>query len=236
MATITIETDDGSFSAYVAYPKGASAEQPKPGLLVIQEIFGVNKVMRDICDHYAAEGYVAICPDIFWRQEPGVDITDKSKEEWDKAFQLLQGFNEVKGVEDLIATLDALRELPECTGKAGSIGFCLGGKLAFLMATRSDSDCNVSYYGVALDEKLDEVSAITRPLLMHVAEKDKFVPPEAREKILRAVNENPMVEAHVYDGLDHAFARVGGEHYDEHGAGVANARTAAFLENHLNQI
>lgn len=233
MATITINTPDGDFAAYVAQPEGASADQPKPGLLVIQEIFGVNRVMRDICDHYAGLGYVAVCPDLFWRQEPGIDITDRTEAEWQKAYQLFQGFDEVHGVDDLVATLAAMRALPACSGKVGSLGFCLGGKLSFLMAARSDSDCNVSYYGVGLDEKLDEVPAIGKPLLMHIAELDKFVPPAARQQILGRIADNPLIEAHVYQGCNHAFARINGEHYDAGAANSANSRTEAFLRANL---
>ena len=138
MTEVTIRAaDGGSFKAYLATPKGAKG----PGIVLIQEIFGVNKVMRDLADGFAAAGYVVLCPDLFWRQEPGVDITDQSKAEWDKAFSLYQGFNVDKGVDDLKATLAALRQHPACSGKVGSVGYCLGGKLAYLMATRSDSDC-----------------------------------------------------------------------------------------------
>jgi len=230
MATVTITAADGGrFNAYLARPATGSG----PGILVIQEIFGVNAVMRQICDDLAAQGYVALCPDLFWRQEPGVDITDKSKAEWDKAFALFNGFNETAGVEDLIASLAALRDLPECTGRAGALGYCLGGRLAFLMATRSDADCAVSYYGVGLDKLLGEAAAITRPLMLHIAEKDRFVPPEAQAEIRARMASLPTVTVHVYPGLDHAFARVGGEHYDAAGAKLANDRTAAFLKTHL---
>ncbi|MGK9233023.1 dienelactone hydrolase family protein [Inquilinus limosus] len=230
MATVTITAADGGrFNAYLARPASGSG----PGILVIQEIFGVNAVMRQICDDLAAQGYVALCPDLFWRQEPGVDITDQSKAEWDKAFALFNGFNETAGVEDLIASLATLRDLPECTGRAGALGYCLGGRLAFLMATRSDADCAVSYYGVGIDKLLGEASAITRPLMLHIAEKDRFVPPEAQAEIRARMASLPTVTVHAYPGLDHAFARVGGEHYDAAGAKLANDRTAAFLKTHL---
>src|SRR3977135_3350939 len=140
MPDVTIEAAaGGSFSAYIA---GSGAA----GLVVIQEIFGVNDVMRGITDEWAAKGYTAICPDLFWRQEPGVRITDQSEEEWKKAFALYQGFSEAKGVEDLIQTVKWLRDMRGCAN-VGTIGFCLGGKLAYLMATRSDADASVSYYG-----------------------------------------------------------------------------------------
>jgi carboxymethylenebutenolidase len=224
--TVTINAQDGgSFSAYVAGNKG-------PGILVIQEIFGVNQVMRDICDDLAAQGYVALCPDLFWRQEPGVDITDKSKEHWDKAFKLFGGFDVDKGVEDLKASLDALRKLSN--GKVGTVGYCLGGKLAFLMAARSDVDAAVSYYGVGLADLTGEVGNIKKSLLMHVATEDKFVPKDQQAKVKAAVAGNPNVTLHEYQGNDHAFARVGGEHYDKDAAYAANTRTAAFFKTHLS--
>jgi carboxymethylenebutenolidase len=230
MAEVTIRAaDGGSFSAYVATPKSAKG----PGIVLIQEIFGVNKVMRDLADGFAAQGYTVMCPDLFWRQEPGVQITDKTEAEWKKAFALMQGFNTNKGIDDLKATLAALRKHPACTGKAGSIGYCLGGKLAFLMATRSDSDANVSYYGVGLQDLLGEAKSIKKPLLLHIAEKDQFTPPEAQKKVIDGFKGNKLVTIHTYPGADHAFARIGGEHYDKKAADLANQRTAEFLKKHL---
>lgn len=229
--TITINAHDGgSFSAYVARPQGNGIF---PAVVVIQEIFGVNGVMRGICDNLAKEGYIAICPDLFWRQEPGIDITDRTEEEWKRAFALFNGFDVDLGVEDLKSTLAAARKIDGANGKAGTIGYCLGGKLAFLMATRSDADANVSYYGVGLDALLDEAGGITKPLLMHIAEKDKFVPPEAQKKILNALLNKPGITLHVYQGVDHAFARIGGEHYDGAMAETANDRTRRHLKAHL---
>jgi carboxymethylenebutenolidase len=230
MSELTIRAaDGGSFSGYLATPKSGKG----PGILVIQEIFGVNQVMRDITDGFAAQGYVALCPDLFWRQEPGIQLTDKTEAEWARAFQLYQGFDEAKGVADLTATLAHLRTLPACTGKVGSVGYCLGGKLAYLMATRSDADCNVGYYGVGIDKALDEASKITRPLMLHIAERDQFCPPEAQAQIKAVLGKNPKVTIHSYPGLDHAFARPGGEHYDKAAAETANKRTAEFFKQHL---
>ncbi len=230
MPHVTINTPDGgSFAAYLAKPSTETA----PGILVIQEIFGVNAVMRDLCDGFAAQGYLAICPDLFWRQEPGIDITDQSEEEWNKAFSLFQGFNETKGVEDLIATLDFLREYPGCAGRVGAVGYCLGGKLAYLMATRSNAACTVGYYGVGIENALDESSAITHPLLLHIAEKDQFCPPEAQASITAALSTISAITIHTYPGVDHAFARIGGAHYDKAAADFANDRTATFFRSHL---
>ena len=217
------------FDAYLALPPGGKG----PGLVLIQEIFGVNQVMRDLADGYARQGYVVACPDIFWRQEPGIQITDKSDAEWARAFELFKGFDFTLGVEDLVATLRTLRAHAGCTGKAGTVGYCLGGNLAYQMACRSDADASVSFYGVGLDGLLDLAKGIAKPLMMHVAEKDGFVPPEAQAKIRAGLAGNPNVTIHDYAGQDHAFARVGGKHYDKTSADLANGRTAEFFKKHL---
>ena len=230
MPDVTIEGPDGSFGAYLAIP----ASTPAPGVVVAQEIFGVNQVMRDVCDWLAGEGFVACCPDIFWRIEPGIQLTDKTEAEWARAFELFGLFDADKGIEDLKATLTQLRGLETCNGKAGSVGYCLGGKLAYLMATRSDADCSVSYYGVGLNELLGEAGKISAPLLLHVASKDQFVPPEAQQEIAAGLSGNPNVTLHVYEGRDHAFARVGGEHYDQAAAELANGRSIEMLKGSLS--
>jgi carboxymethylenebutenolidase len=221
--------DKGNFTAYVSYP----AALPAPAVVVIQEIFGVNANMRTICDNLSQAGFIAICPDLFWRQEPGIQLTDKSDEEWKRAFALFNGFDVDLGIEDLKSTLAHIRADKDCTGRAGAMGYCLGGKLAFLMAARSDADCCISYYGVGIEGLLDEAKTVKRQLLMHIAEKDKYVPMEAQQKILGALNKHKNIEIHVYPGVDHAFAREGGQHYDKEAANKANARTADFLATHL---
>lgn len=227
--TLEIQTPDGAFSAYVARP----AQTPAPAVVVIQEIFGVNQVMRDICDGLAAEGYLAVAPDLFWRIEPGVDITDKSEAEWKKAFELMNAFDPDQGVRDIRAVIDSLRKHEACTGKVGAVGYCLGGLLAFLTATRTDADASVSYYGVGIEQRTGEVERLAQPLLMHIAEEDQFVPKAAQEIILTALKNHPQIEIHTYPGCDHAFARKGGEHYNAEAAGRANERTAAFFAANL---
>jgi carboxymethylenebutenolidase len=230
MTEVTIRAaDGGSFKAYLATPKSGKG----PGIVLIQEIFGVNKVMRDLADGFAAQGYAVMCPDLFWRQEPGIDITDQSKAEWDKAFQLFQGFDTEKGVDDLKATLAALRKHAACSGKVGSVGYCLGGKLAYLMATRSDSDASVGYYGVGIQDLTSEAKNIKRPLMLHIAGKDQFVPPAAQAKVKDALKGNSLVTIYDYPEQDHAFARVRGQHYDKAAADLANKRTADFFKKHL---
>lgn len=221
--------DGGRFMAYHAAPRSGTG----PGLVLIQEIFGVNKVMRDLADGYAAKGHHVLVPDIFWRQEPGIQLTDKTEAEWGRAFALLKGFDEAKGIEDLSATADHLRKMPGVSGKVGSVGYCLGGRLAYLMATRGPTDANVGYYPIGIDNNLDEAAKITKPVMLHIAEKDQFCPPEAQEKIIAVLSKNPHVTLHRYPGADHAFAREGGAHYDDNAASLANNRTAEFLKQHL---
>lgn len=227
--TLTITTPDGDFSAYVARPQSQNA----PAIVVIQEIFGVNKVMRDIADGLAAQGYVAIVPDLFWRIEPGIDITDQSEAEWKRAFELFNAFDVDTGVSDIAATITAARDLEGVNGKVGAVGYCLGGLLAFLTATRTDVDASVSYYGVGIEKHVGEAEKLNKPLLMHVAEKDQFVPPEAQQVILKALKDHPQIELHTYANRDHAFAREGGAHYDAADAAKANGRSLTFFQKVL---
>ncbi|MEZ5667986.1 MAG: dienelactone hydrolase family protein [Alphaproteobacteria bacterium] len=232
MATITIDASDGSgsFKAFVARP----ADGGGPAVIAIQEIFGINQVMRDICADLAEQGYIAVCPDLFWRQEPGIELTDRTEAEWGRAFQLYQGFDEAKGVDDLKATIAAARALQGASGAVGTVGYCLGGKLAYLCATRTDADCNVGYYGVGIEAALGEAGHIHRPLMLHIAEKDQFCPPEAQAQIKEALAKVKHVSIHSYAGMDHAFARPGGAHYDEDAAETANRRTREFFAKHLS--
>ena len=219
----------GDFSAYLARPESGEG----PGIVLLQEIFGVNQVMRNRCDALAAQGFTALCPDLFWRIEPGVDITDQSQAEWDKAFSLMKAFNPDTGVEDIAASISWLRSQDGTGGKVGAMGYCLGGLLAYLTAARTDSDATIGYYGVSIQDRLDEASAIKRPLMLHIAGKDQFVPPEAQAAIHQGLDSNPLVTLHDYPEDDHAFARPGGAHYNAASADLANQRTLDFLNRHL---
>jgi len=227
MAGIQIKATDGSgeFFTYVVEPK----TKPAGVVVLIQEIFGINQAMRDTADWVGDLGFIAVCPDLFWRIEPGIDITDKSDAEWKRAFELFQAFDQVKGVEDLKATVAAARTLPGANGKVATMGFCLGGRLAFMMAEQSDADVNISYYGVGLDGLLDDLSKVTRPLVVHIADKDEFFPAEGRAKVVAATKGNPHIASYVYPNADHAFARVNGIHWDGRSATIANGRSAEAL-------
>jgi carboxymethylenebutenolidase len=220
---ITIKGSDGDFMAYQA--------GEGPAIIVIQEIFGVNAVMRDLCDWLAGEGYTAICPDLFWRIEPGIQLTDKTEAEWARAFELYQAFDPDAGLKDIAATIAHAREAG--AAKVGAVGYCLGGYLAFLTAARTDADASVGYYGVGIQNALGEATGITKPLMLHIAGKDEFVPPEAQGQIHAALDDHAYVTLHDYPGRDHAFARQGGAHFHAEDAATANARTLAFFKHHL---
>jgi carboxymethylenebutenolidase len=231
IGSIEIKAADGSgtFKAYTVTP----STKPTGAVVVIQEIFGVNDALRATCQEIAEMGYIAVAPDLFWRQEPGVDLTDKSEAEWTKAFALMNGFDQDKGVEDLKTTLAIARALPGCNGRVATVGFCLGGRLAVMMATRSDADLNISYYGVMLDKLVPEFGAIKAPLLMHMAEEDEFANEEVREAVLDGAEDHELIECYVYPAVQHAFARVNGVHYDRRAATIANGRTAEALADIL---
>jgi carboxymethylenebutenolidase len=228
MTTIT-SFDGGEFDAYLSLPSGGLG----PGVVLLQEIFGVNRDMRAIADWYAQRGFVVICPDLFWRQERGVQLTDQTDAEWQRAFALYQGLNEAAAIEDAGAALAFLRNHPACTGKVGAVGFCLGGKLAYLLATRFAPDCSVGYYGVGIENALDEAAKLRNPLMLHIAEQDQYCPPEAQAKIHAALDNHPLVTLRDYAGQDHAFARIGGAHFNAEAAELANLRTLEFFVRHL---
>src|SRR6266516_4175436 len=171
--------DGGEFLAYISLP----ATGYGPGIVVLQEIFGVNAYMRQVCDWYASHGFVALCPDLFWRQEPGIQLTDKSEAEWQKAFALYQGLDEAKAVEDSAAAVEFLRKHPSCSGRVGAVGFCLGGNLAWLLSVRFKPDCAVGYYGVSVEKTLNEANNLGSPLMLHIAGRDKYCPTEAQQQI-----------------------------------------------------
>ena len=218
----------GSFRSYVARPLAGSG----PGIVLIQEIFGVNAYVRSTADRLAEEGYVVYAPDLFWRIEPGIDL-GYSPDEWQRAFELFQTFAVDAGVDDIDATIKALRIDPGMTGKVGCVGYCLGGKLAMLTASRTDVDCAVSYYGVGLEAHLDEVASISCPTLFHFAELDGFASPEARDAVQHAFDGMANATFYTYMGCDHAFSRPEGEHYDKTASGIANDRTIALFRRVL---
>ncbi len=230
MTYITIPAKDkGSFQAYLAMPEGT----PAGCVIVIQEIFGVNQGIREKCDWLASQGFMACAPDIFWRIEPGIELSDQAPEELERAFELFGLFDVDQGVEDLKATYHTLKGHADGNGKVGCLGYCLGGKLAYLMGCRSGVDASIGYYGVGIEELLAGANRISSPVMLHLAEEDSFVPKEAQQKIHQGLENNNLIVRHSYAGMEHAFTRVGGDHYDEDNARFADQRSIKFLRDNL---
>lgn len=228
--TISIQTLDGddSFNAYLARPEG----EPRAAIIVIQEIFRVNPGIRQKCDKLAEQGYLALAPDLFWRLEPGVELDPDVEEEFNRALDLMGKFNQDAGIRDIEATIHHIRrELG--VEKVGCVGYCLGGRLAYMTAARTDVDASVGYYGVGIDGLLREKHAISKPLLLHIPTADGFVSPETQAAMHEGLDDHPRVTLYDYEGLDHGFATETGKRRNEAAATLADARTAAFFEEHL---
>ncbi len=222
----------GNMGAYVAAPAGT----PKAAIIVIQEIFGVNPGIIQKCDTWAKAGYLAVAPDLFWRFAPGCSLDPDVEAELNQAFGHFQAYDANDGVVDLEATIKAIRAgLDEHAGveKVGAVGYCLGGRLAYMMACRTDVDASVGYYGVMIDQMIDESKAIANPLMLHIPTADHFVGPEAQAAIHAGLGENRHVTLYDYKGLDHGFAAEMGNRRDDAGAQLADGRTMAFFAAHL---
>lgn len=219
---------DGTIPAYVARP----ARIAKAAIVVIPEIFGVNPGIRQKADKWAAAGYLAVAPDIFWRFAPGVELNPDVEAELHQAFGYFQQYDAADGVYDIESTIKWIRG-SEGVSKVGCAGYCLGGRLAYMAAARTDIDASVGYYGVMIDQMLDEAHHIARPLMLHIPTADHFVLPAAQAAIHAGLDDHPRVTLHDYPGLDHGFAAEMGDRRDEVGAELADGRTAAFLAEHL---
>ncbi|MEA5627466.1 dienelactone hydrolase family protein [Nostoc sp. UHCC 0251] len=226
---ITVEIQDGSFQTYVAFPDVL----PAPTIVVIQEILGVNADIRDTCHELASQGYIAVSPDLFWRLEPGVDLSDQSEAEWQKGVALYTAFDYDAGVADIAATIETARSLPGANGKIGLLGYCLGGLMTFITTARKGADASVVYYGGNTEKYLDEATDIKNPLLIHLGEEDEYISKEAQAAIIAALKDNAAAQVFTYPGRRHAFARHRGQHYDKDAAALANGRTADFFQLHL---
>lgn len=223
--------DGGQFQAYLARPAQGSG----PGLVLLQEIFGVNGYMKSMADRYAEEGYVVLVPDLFWRIKPGVAF-GYGEDDLKHAYDFLQRLDTDRAVDDIAATIAAMQLLPEHAGKIGTIGYCLGGKLAFLAAARTDVDVAVSYYGVGIEHYLDEAPAIRCPIMLHFAGRDSHCTPDAREQIAAALKARPHVEHYLYPDADHAFASPSRPSYDKPSSMMAYSRTLALLRKTLGPV
>jgi carboxymethylenebutenolidase len=226
---INIQTEGGEFSAYLATPD----KFPAPAVVVLHEVFGVNEDIRQTCRELARAGFIAVAPELFWRQERGVDLNSWSEEEWKKGLALYTAYDRNIGVRDILAAVRAAKQLQGATGKVGVMGFCLGGLMTYLTAARHHLDVAVTYHGGDTESYLDEAKAIAAPLMMHLAEEDEYISRDAQRRIRAALTDVPGAQVYGYPGQNHAFARHTGVHYNANAAAVANSRTIAVLAEHL---
>ena len=220
---------DAQFDTYVARPEGI----PRGAIIVIQEIFGVNEGIRRKCDNWANQGYLAVSPDLFWRDTPHVELDADVPEQFQAAIGHMQKLNQDLAIYDIESAIKFARAELGGTGKVGVVGYCLGGRLTFMAACRTDGDAFVGYYGVGIDNLLGEQHAIGKPVLLHIPTADGFVPPEVQKTMHDGLKDNRHVTLHDYEGLDHGFAAEMGARRVEDAAQLADQRTADFFATHL---
>jgi len=221
--SITVGGAD-SFCAYLAVPRAGSG----PGIVLLHTAFGLDRHTRDMADLYAEEGYVVICPDLYWRLEPGLDL-GQNEADRQRMLALHDKFDRAAALIDIARTVSALRDRPECTGKIGAIGFCLGGGLAYRAAAQSSIDCAVAYYGVGIETALDLAPRIACPMVLHFAENDDYVPASAVARAKEAFAGRFDTQIHAYPGTRHGFNRPDGGDFDKPAAGLAHSRSIALL-------
>lgn len=224
---ITTLDGDKDFMAYVARPEGT----PRAAIVVIQEIFGINAGIRRKCDLLAEDGYLAVAPDLFWQLGEGIELDPDIEPEFQKALDLMGKFDQDEGVRDIEATIKWARQ--KSGKKVGAVGYCLGGRLAYMTAARTDSDASVGYYAVGIDELLREKQAISNPLMLHIPTEDGFVDKETQKAMHEGLDDHPKVTLHDYEGMDHGFATQFGKRRNEENAQLADKRTMAFFAEHL---
>ena len=220
---------DAQFDTYVARPDGT----PRAAIIVIQEIFGVNEGIRRKCDNWASQGYLALAPDLFWRDTPHVELDADVPEQFQAAIGHMQKLDQDLAIYDIESAIKFARSELGGTGKVGVVGYCLGGRLTFMAACRTDGDAFVGYYGVGIDNLLGEQHAIGKPVLLHIPTADGFVPPEVQKTMHDGLKDNRHVTLHDYEGLDHGFAAEMGARRVEDAAQLADQRTADFFATHL---
>jgi len=228
--TVIVPLRNGNMSAYLAIPEG----KPKGAIIAIMEIWGVNETMRTHAKEFSDAGYICIVPDLFWRQEPNVELSDKKSEDIKKAFDLYYDFDYDLAVNDMKDTEKYLKNLSDYDGKVGAVGYCLGGKLCYLMCCRTNIDCAIAYYGTYIEHHIKEVTNLHRPFLLHMAMKDRWVQKEVNDLLERKLNKNPLVTICKYPDADHAFARHGGLTYKKSEADEALKISLKFFEKHLS--
>jgi carboxymethylenebutenolidase len=228
-SSISISSHDGQpFDAYLSLPPTGRG----PGLVIIQEIWGVNEHIKAVADQYAMDGYVVLAPDVFWRQQANVNLK-YNEADTQKAFQLMTHLDEAHAVADLVSTANALRARPEVSGKLGAIGFCMGGRLSYQLAASGAVDAAVCYYGGGIQNHLDKAPKVQCPILFHYAALDGYIPATAVADVKKAFAGRANAQFHVYEGVDHGFNCWGRPMYQQRAAALARGRTLVWLSEQL---
>jgi carboxymethylenebutenolidase len=223
-------SDGGSFEAWLSTPPAGRG----PAIVLLAEIYNANHWVRSVCDRYAQQGYVVVAPDLYWRQSPGAYL-DYTPEDQQRGRALAAGMDLDRFVDDLKATAAWLRARPDCTGRVGTVGYCLGGKLVWIGLARQAVDAGVSYYAVQLADFLDEAQHIDAPLMMHFGSLDHRVPPDLYEKIKGSLAGKRDASTFWYEGADHGFDRNGYPPHHPAASELAGQRTRDFLARHLKE-
>jgi carboxymethylenebutenolidase len=225
---IDIPAGNDTFGGYLALPKGGKG----PAVIIIQEIFGVNSHIRSVADQYAQDGYIALAPDVFWRVQPRVELTYEGADRA-KGIELMQKLDANEAADDIGAAAAALRAMPEVTGKIAAIGFCFGGRLAYMAAARGSVDAAVAYYGGGIQNQLDHADSIKVPMQFHYGELDAHIPVSAVGEVRSRFAGRNDAEVHVYPNADHGFNCGDRASYNARASALAHGRTLTFLGEHL---
>jgi carboxymethylenebutenolidase len=221
---IEIDSADGKFGAYLAIPHTRKG----PGIVLIQEIFGVNEHIRSVAEQYAADGYLVIAPDLFWRSGARIEL-GYDEAGWKRAVELMNATDVGKAQKDIELAIDALKAQPGLDGGIASIGYCFGGLLSYHTAANGLVDVAIAYYGGGIQNQLDRADEIEVPLLMHFGEQDSHIPLEAVEKIAERFDTNDNVEIVVYPEAEHGFNCSHRDSYNQRAAVEAHGNTLIFL-------
>jgi carboxymethylenebutenolidase len=221
-------SDGDSFDAHLALPDSRKG----PGILLFHEALGTTDYLRSVADRLAELGYVVLAPDVFWRQERNVSLAHDEPGMM-RAGELLGGFDAEATTTDMSGALEFLREQPEVSGSVGVVGHCFGGVMAYLVACAAGPDCAVSYYGVGIDQALDQASKLECPTLFHFGTDDAFVPVDTVVRLRDELTRLPNVQFETYDGAGHAFDNPHAPWHDRDAAARAWASTKSFLGDHL---
>lgn len=225
---IDIAAEGGSFQGYLSTPPTGHG----PGLLLIQEIFGVNPHIQAVADQYAMDGYTVLAPDVYWRQQPVVQL-GYGEQDFARGIELMQAADFPQVLRDLAGAVQHLRDQPRCSGRVAALGFCMGGRLSYHLAAETDIDAAVCYYGGGIHTALDQADRIRAPILFHFAENDPFIPPEAVAAVRARFESRDNAMLEVYTGVDHGFNCWSRGTYDQRAAALARGRTLAFLATNL---